>query len=291
MPDLKPFIVSGIALGGVFSLSGVGMTVLYQATGVLNLAYGAIGATGALVGWELIGNGMSNWLAYAIAIGFAAALSTLYGVVFGPLLAGRDALVKAMATLGFALILLGACFWHWSDDPRVLDLPTTAETYDVGGLRVNLTQVLALVFAAVLTAGTALFLRKARTGVALRSLAEDREISAILGIRVRRVEATAWLVSGLICGLSGLLLANLVRLEAGTLTFLVIASLAACTVGRFRSLALTLVDGLAIGIIEAVATPFQTVSPYRSAAPFLVAILVLLALGWRKTIVISEQRR
>jgi len=69
MPDLKPFIVSGIALGGVFSLSGVGMTVLYQATGVLNLAYGAIGATGALVGWELMGNGMSNWLAYAIAIG------------------------------------------------------------------------------------------------------------------------------------------------------------------------------------------------------------------------------
>ena len=45
--DLKPFIVLGFALGGVFAMQGVGLVVLYQATGVLNLAYGAIGAAGA----------------------------------------------------------------------------------------------------------------------------------------------------------------------------------------------------------------------------------------------------
>ena len=55
LDDLKPFLVLGLALGGVFAMSGVGLVVLYRATGVLNLAYGAIGATGALISWSLLG--------------------------------------------------------------------------------------------------------------------------------------------------------------------------------------------------------------------------------------------
>jgi len=49
--DFKPFVVTGLALGGVYALSGVGMVVLYRATGVLNLAFGAVGAMGALLAW------------------------------------------------------------------------------------------------------------------------------------------------------------------------------------------------------------------------------------------------
>ena len=51
---LKPYIVLGLALGGVYALSGVGVVVLYQATGVLNLAFGAIGAAGALIAYYLV---------------------------------------------------------------------------------------------------------------------------------------------------------------------------------------------------------------------------------------------
>ena len=59
--DFKPFIVTGLALGGVYALSGVGMVVLYRATGVLNLAFGAVGAMGALIAWQLINhNGWSR---------------------------------------------------------------------------------------------------------------------------------------------------------------------------------------------------------------------------------------
>ena len=54
--EFQPFIVTGLALGGVYALSGVGMVVLYRTTGVLNLAFGAVGAMGALIAWELINN-------------------------------------------------------------------------------------------------------------------------------------------------------------------------------------------------------------------------------------------
>jgi branched-chain amino acid transport system permease protein len=113
----------------------------------------------------------------------------------------------------------------------------------------------------------------------MRSLANDREITAMLGVPVRRVEAAAWLGSGLLSGATGLLLSTLVGLDAVTLTFLVIASLSAALVGRLQSLWVTLAAGLVIGILQSSLTPFDAISPYRSMAPFVVAIVALLWLA------------
>jgi branched-chain amino acid transport system permease protein len=77
---------------------------------------------------------------------------------------------------------------------------------------------------------------------------------------------------------SGILFANLVALQASALTFLVIASFAAGIIGRFRSLTWTLVGGLVIGVVQACATPFASVTRYRDAAPFVLAFVALLVL-------------
>src|SRR3954462_6544847 len=100
---LKPYIVIGLAFGGVYALSGVGMVVLYRATGVLNVAFGAIGAGGALVAYYLVQHtGCPHWLAYPVCVLFGGVVNLLYGLVFGPAFAGRDPLVKLMGTLGLA---------------------------------------------------------------------------------------------------------------------------------------------------------------------------------------------
>ena len=195
--DFQPFIVTGLALGGVYALSGVGMVVLYRATGVLNLAFGAVGAMGALIAWEIVNN--TTWpdgVAYLVCVLFGGVITLLYGVLFGPPLAARDPLVKATATLGLALILLGAMSWIWSDKARSLILPTTNWSYSVGSVLINWTQILGLSLGILVTVGTAAYLRFTNLGTAMRSLANDREITATLGVPVRRVEAVAWLFSG-----------------------------------------------------------------------------------------------
>lgn len=275
--DLKPFFVLGLALGGVFALSGVGLVVLFRATGVVNLAYGAVGAFGALITWELINNvEMNEWLAFLACVLFGGVVTLLYGYLFGPLLAQRDPLVKATATLGLLLVLLGVSSWIWGDDARSIVLPTTSEGFTVGEVNVNYTQVLALVLCLVVTFGTAIFLQATKLGTAMRSLANDREITAMLGVPVRRVEAAAWLGCGLLSGLTGLLLSNLVGLDMVGLTFLVIAALAAALIGQLRSLPVTLVAGLAIGIVQACATPYASIGGYRAMTPFVFAIAALL---------------
>ena len=72
----KPYIVLGLALGGVYALSGVGIVVLYQATGVLNLAFGAIGAAGALIAYWMINHtSWPHWLAYVTCVAFGGAVN------------------------------------------------------------------------------------------------------------------------------------------------------------------------------------------------------------------------
>jgi branched-chain amino acid transport system permease protein len=281
----KPFFVTGLALGGVYALSGVGMVVLYRTTGVLNLAFGAIGAFGALVAWELINNhGWSQWPAYAVCVLIGGAITLLYGVIFGPPLAGRDPLVKAVATLGLMLILLGAMSWIWSDKARSLILPTSEHHIEISQVAVTYTQLIGIGFGIVVTFGTAAFLRFTNLGTAMRALAADREISATLGIPVRRVEAQAWLVSGLLAGAAGLLLSNLVGLDAVSLTFLIISSLAAALIARLRSIVVTFAAAMVVGLVNALLTPILSISEYRGMTPFVLAIVALLVLSRRRVI-------
>ena len=79
--------------------------------------------------------------------------------------------------------------WIWSDKARSMDLPTSNSGFLVGDVQVNWTQVIALGFGIVLTIVTAAFLRYTNLGTAMRALANDREITATLGVPVRRVEA------------------------------------------------------------------------------------------------------
>ena len=201
--DFEPFIVSGLALGGVYALSGVGLVVLYRATGVLYLAFGAVGAMGALTAWSLGQAGAPGWVTWLTCIAVAAAITLGYGLIFGPALARRDPLVKAVATIGLTLILYGLMDLLWTTSggqARSLTLPTDNGGFSIGQIQVNWTQVIALAAGVVLTAATGTFLRYTRLGTAMRAMANDREITATLGVPVRKVEAAAWLGCGVLAG-------------------------------------------------------------------------------------------
>jgi branched-chain amino acid transport system permease protein len=277
----------------VYALSGVGLVVLYRATGVLNLAFGAIGAAGALIAyWIVTHTGWPHWLAYTICVAFGGVVNLAYGMVFGPAFARRDPLVKMMGTLGLALILLGIMSWRapiGGAFARFLPLPSSSHIYTIWGTAVNLTQIIALGLAFAFTAVITIFLRVTKLGTAMRALANDREITATLGVPARRVEAAAWFGSGIVCGAAGLILPDLLTsLDYSALTFLVISSLAAALIGRLRSLWVTLFGGLAVGLVQAVLAPYSSVTQYRSAAPFVLAIAALLVLSRRRVVTLSR---
>src|ERR1700730_2915224 len=290
--ELQPFIVSGLALGGVYALSGVGMVVLYQATGVVYLAFGAVGAMGALIAWSLAHAGVPGWVGWLACVAFGGVVTLGYGMVFGPALAKRDPLVKAVATLGLTLILFGAMDLLWTTSggqSRAITLPTDNGAFMIGQVQVNWAQVVALGGGGAITGGIGAFPRYTKLGTAMRAMANDREITATLGVPVRRVEAAAWLGCGVLAGVAGLLLADLVALDAATLTFLVISSLAATLIARLRSITVTFLAAIAIGLVHDLLTPIQSLSNYRDMTPFVIAAIGLLVLSRHRVIAQSRE--
>jgi branched-chain amino acid transport system permease protein len=291
--EFQPFIVSGLALGGVYALSGVGIVVLYQATGVVYLAFGAVGAMGALICWSLTTNaGVADWIGWIVCIAFAAGVTLAYGMVFGAALAKRDPLVKATATLGLLLVLFGVMDLLWTTSggaSRSISFPTDNSGFTIGSVQVVWTQVIALGIGVVLTIVTAAFLRFTKLGTAMRAMANDREITATLGVPVRRVEAAAWLGCGALAGVAGLLLADLVALDATTLTFLVISSLAAALIARLRSVAVTFIAAIVIGLVHDLLTPITSLTNYRDMTPFVLAAAALLLASRRRVMTLSRE--
>ena len=285
--NFQPFIVTGLALGGVYALSGVGLVVLYQATGVVYLALGAVGAMGALITYSLISGGMAHWLAWLICLLFSGAVTLAYGMIFGPLLAKRDPLVKATATLGLLLVLFGAMDLLWTSSggqARSITLPTDSGGFTVAGIQVTWTQVISIAAGIVLTVGTGAFLRFTKLGTAMRAMANDRMITGTLGVPVRRVEAAAWFGCGVLAGLAGLLLADLVALDATTLTFLVISSLAAALIGQLRSIPVTFAAAMVVGLVHDLLTPITQLTNYRDMTPFVLAVIALLWASRHRTV-------
>lgn len=270
------FIASGLAVGSLYALAGIGIVVLYRATGVLNFAGGAAGAAGAMTAWQLTAWGFWEPLGWLACLLVAAAITLFYGRLIAPRLAWRETVVKAVATLGFALIILGAISFLWADDPRSISLPTDAIGVRLLGMRITATRLLLFAASIGIVIVIWLFLARTTIGLQMRALASDRDLAALMGIPILRVETIAWGIAGLLAGFTGLMFADLIRLEPSVITFMVIPGIAAAICGRLENLVVVLIGGLSMGVIENMLTMSTTLRGVRPIAPFVIAALVLL---------------
>ncbi|WP_037149967.1 branched-chain amino acid ABC transporter permease [Rhizobium freirei] len=277
--NFLPFVISGLGIGAVYALSGVGLVVLFRATGVLNFAFGAFGAIGAHCAWQLLEWKMPLAVAILAAVAVSTTISFLYGRIFAPMLSHRDIVVRAVGTLAPALLLIAIMGVIWGELPRRLQFPTDQMFVTLFAVRLTYTRIIAIILAVVMVVAITLLLNRTRLGLDMRALANDRDLSAVLGVRILYTETAAWIITGIFSGLAGLLLADLVRLQGTFLTLLVIPAIAAAILGQLRSLWETAVAGILIGIAEAVLTPIAWISPYRAAAPFVIALVAVTILG------------
>ncbi|MDK4742161.1 branched-chain amino acid ABC transporter permease [Rhizobium sp. CNPSo 3464] len=287
--NLLPFVISGLGIGAVYALSGVGLVVLFRATGVLNFAFGAVGAIGAHCAWQLLEWKMPLAVAILAAVAVSTAISFLYGRIFAPMLSHRDIVVRAVGTLAPALILIAIMGVIWGELPRRLQFPTDQMFVSIFAVRLTFTRIIAIILAVVMVVAITLLLTRTRLGLDMRALANDRDLSAILGVRILYTETAAWIMTGIFSGFAGLLLADLVRLQGTFLTLLVIPAIAAAILGQLQSLWQTAVAGILIGIAEAVLTPIAWISPYRAAAPFVIALIAVTILGGTAKVALKDR--
>ncbi|MGW1510316.1 ABC transporter permease subunit [Streptomyces sp. NPDC002394] len=254
--------LAGLAVGSAAALTGIGLVVTYRATGVLNLAHGAVAMVCAYVlrqlvvgwGWPLPLGALVTLLLVAPGIGLA-----LDRGVFRPLaLRGSNPAQTLVATIGVFVLLVGGAVLLWGpgarDDAPVLlgDDPWA--------------QLAAVVALACLVGAVT---RWTRFGRELRAVVDNRPLAVLAGIDADRVAAAGWAFGSFTAGLTGVLLAPYVRLDPYGMPLLVVEVIAVAVIARMRSLPVAVGAALAIGVAQAQLTRLH---PEGWAGPLLQAV-------------------
>ncbi|MFJ9798633.1 ATP-binding cassette domain-containing protein [Streptomyces sp. NPDC101145] len=261
-PLTYELFLAGLAVGSAAALTGVGLIVTYRATGVLNLAHGAVAMVCAYVlrqlvvewGWPLAPAACVTLLVVAPGIGLV-----LDRVVFRPAaLSGAGPARTLVASIGVFVLLVGGAALLWGGGARA-DAPVLMGDEPWAQVAV------AVAVACAVGAAT----RWTRPGRELRAVVDNRELAALGGIAADRVAAAGWAFGSFTAGLTGVLLAPHVRLDPYGLPLLVVEVIAVAVVARMRSLPVAVGAALAIGVAQAQLTRFH---PAGWAGPLVQAL-------------------
>ena len=167
-----------------------------------------------------------------------------------------------MVSLGLLVILLGVATIFWSNPDVIRSVPPyftqsngtvlSVRLFGANGVTIQYQQIMIVVVTAVVGVALALFLRRARLGVAMRAVVDDPELVALAGAKPYRMSQTGWVLGFMLAALAGVLIAPLVGqtgLTSTQLTLLALNGFAAAVVGRLRSLPMTFVGALILGLI------------------------------------------
>jgi ABC-type branched-subunit amino acid transport system ATPase component/ABC-type branched-subunit amino acid transport system permease subunit len=282
MSEVVLFAILGMATGALYALVGLGVVLVYRASGVLNFASGATGAAGASVFYDLWDNHGVWWVA-ALAIGLVtgAAVGGLSYFLVMRLLEKASLLAKFVATLGVMGMVQGALPLIFGGSGFSLVqgfLPTWPVKFG-SSVSIGMNQLILIGIVVVLAFILRYVYKSTPFGLATSAVAENRRAAAALGKSAARVEAINFVVAGTLSALAAILLAPLVGLDAATLTLLIIPALAAALVGRFSSFALTVAGAMVIGIIESEMVRYVQTPGWSQAVPFGVIIVVTVGGG------------
>ena len=290
MNDYLPFIVVGLVTGSIYGIAGMGLVLTYRTTGIFNFAHGAVAAAAAYVFFDAHHtHGLPLLPSLVLAVPVFAVISGLLLERLGRRLSDVPPAMTVVATVGLTLFLQGFLLWKYGGLAReVPQFLPRGRVLQVGGVDVSAAQVIVMVIGMTTAAVLYLMFGRTRFGLATRGVVDNPTLLGLSGTSPQRTRAGAWIIGSAFAALSGVLIAPTLRLDAVLLTLLVVQAFGAAAIGRFASVPLTYIGGLAVGVAAALMTKFTQPYPQLNAAPaavpFIVLFVVLLVTPRRKLV-------
>ena len=266
--------LSGVFIGSLYGLLGLGLGLTWGLLHVINLAHFAFAFLAAYLCYQLASvGGMDPLLTLAIIVPLFAAL----GVAVQWLLArfSVSPLNSLLATFGLAAIVEAGIQWVWTADFRKLESVYAGQKFRVGELFIPVPELMTLLAALALSFGIWAAMRYTDLGRALRALAEDAPVAAAFGINAKAHALVLAGVCGALAGVAGVCLALGFTLTPSQIYAWVGVVFAAVMLGGLGSALGPLAAGILIGVSEAVTMAFASPS-WAPIVSFTLLILLLL---------------
>jgi branched-chain amino acid transport system permease protein len=280
------FTLIGVSAGCVFAIAASGLVLTYTTTGVFNFAHGGVGMVAAFVYYQLkVEVGLPVPLALLLVLGVLAPL-----VGFGLeriMRSFRNAPPGTTLTVTIALtiLLVGVIQYLYQSDgeQRTPSYLFGDRAVSIVGARIRWDELAFFVTAIAVAAGLRYLLKATRTGVAMRAVVDNAELAGLTGAPPLTIARTSWILGSVLAALAGILYAPTAgALDAINLTFFVLSAYGAAVFGRLKSLALTFLGAIVLGLVQGyapIAFPHTELwNHLQVGVPGVFLFLVLLAL-------------
>lgn len=278
---LLQLVVSGIALGALYALVALSMTVVYRATTVLNFGHGDLVMAGAFAVYVLV---LLVGIPYGLAVPLALVILFGFGVgiqrgLIRPMAHGPH-IALVMMTIAIGYVIRGVARLVWGRDVMPMRKMLEIEPIFMGDVVVTGDDLLILGVVVVLTAVFFYVLYKTPAGKRIQALYQTERGAALVGINVGKFQGTIWGVGAAMGAIGGALIAPITLLYPDMGANLLIKGFAAMALGGFGSLWGAVIGGILLGVIEHTAGAYiSTALIDISAYLIIIGVLIIRPTG------------
>jgi branched-chain amino acid transport system permease protein len=252
-------VIDGVLVGAVYGLAAMGLTLIWGVMNVINLAHGAMIVLGMFMLYFLasvVGVPAYATIPLVVVIGFLFGI-VLYWIAVHRVI-GQPELMSLLSTFAVSMIVIGFGTALWTTSPYNVPVRVpgiTWESYTFTG-----THIMAAILAGVIAALLYLLLYHTRVGKAIRAVSGNREAAELTGIPTTQVLAMAFGLGVALAAVSGALIATLFPFTILSGEAYQLKAFVVTVLGGLGNPAGALLGGIALGLLEGIATPFMPIS-------------------------------
>jgi branched-chain amino acid transport system permease protein len=283
MSEFFSLLIAGIVTGSIYAVSASGLVVTYSTTGVFNFAHGAVGMVLAYLFWQLWqGWGLNVIVSLVLVLLVAAPIGgvVIERAIMRPLY-GAAANISIVVSLGLLLLLYGVATAVWSPtNTYVVPEFFNGDQVSLGSINVSYEQLITVGVAVIVAVFFRIFFKATRTGIAMRGVVDDPRLARLSGAPSGRISAYAWMLGVMLAGVAAVLLSSQ-SMNVTVLTELVIYGYAAAVVGRLRSVPLTFLGAMILGVSYSMVVgyvPQSILTDVTEALPMGMLFIVLIVM-------------
>ncbi|MEV0843032.1 branched-chain amino acid ABC transporter permease [Actinocatenispora sera] len=279
MSELLQYVVTGLTTGSAYALVGLGIALIAQVTGVINFAQGQFVMLAGLLFAVLEEHQVPMVLAALAAL----AVTVLVGLALERLVLPRQAAGRTdqaiMLTIGASIVIEGIAFVTIGTEPKFARPFTGGEALRFGGASMDRQYVWVVGIAALVMLAVWLVLTHTRTGWAMRATAMDPDAARLSGISPSRMSLLVFLAAAALGAIGGIVLAPLQSPDASVGIGLGLKGFAAAVIGGLDRPAGAVAGGLAVGVVEALASGYlpSSQSGFADGIAYAVLLVALIA--------------
>jgi Branched-chain amino acid ABC-type transport system, permease components len=282
MTDLLYFTIIGLCIGCGYALAALGISTLFNGTGVLNFAQGDIIMVAALFVAVRTTAGSSYLVGFLEAAAIVLVACVLLGLLFvKPAVARRrDIDLIIVGTIGISIVLANLANNILGSETYRLRSPVTSFDIKLESYSISFDYFVIVVAAALLMVAFLIFYRKTDIGLQMRAMSADVDAARLSGVPVAVLTVVGWTFAGIVGTFAGVLLGTVILVSAAMGVALTISGFAAAMIGGLRHPYGAAVGGVILGLAETYAAGYLGTAARQAIAPLIImGVLLILPQG------------